>query len=85
MQQAAARQHPAAAAGLLRCEQQQHSRRRRNTGDAAASHAWRAACRQPPGRMANSKYEYTRRFELDDALLQQCWIVLRLDGKGFTR
>lgn len=37
------------------------------------------------GRMANSKYEYVKRFELDDSLLPGCWIVLRLDGKGFTK
>lgn len=36
-------------------------------------------------RMANSKYEYVKRFELDDTLLPGCWIVLRLDGKGFTK
>jgi tRNA(His) guanylyltransferase len=35
--------------------------------------------------MAGSKYEYTRRFEADDSLLQQCWIVIRIDGKGFTK
>lgn len=36
-------------------------------------------------RMANSKYEYVKKFELDDSLLPGCWIVLRLDGKGFTK
>lgn len=36
-------------------------------------------------RMANSKYEYVKRFELDDSLLPGCWIVIRLDGKGFTK
>jgi len=35
--------------------------------------------------MANSRYEYVRKFELDDTLLPGCWIVVRLDGKGFTR
>jgi len=35
--------------------------------------------------MANSKYEYVRKFELADALLPDCWIVVRVDGKGFTR
>lgn len=35
--------------------------------------------------MANSKYEYVKKFELDDSLLPGCWIVVRIDGKGFTR
>jgi len=36
-------------------------------------------------RMANSRYEYVRNFELDDKLLPGCWIVIRVDGKGFTK
>ena len=35
--------------------------------------------------MANSRFEYVKKFELDDALLPSCWIVVRLDGKGFTK
>ncbi|MEW5300981.1 MAG: hypothetical protein WDW36_003867 [Sanguina aurantia] len=35
--------------------------------------------------MANSKYEYVKGYELDDKLLPGCWIVVRLDGKGFTK
>lgn len=35
--------------------------------------------------MAKSKYEYVKAFEQPDHLLPQCWIVVRLDGKGFTR
>ncbi|KAK9811954.1 hypothetical protein WJX73_002862 [Symbiochloris irregularis] len=35
--------------------------------------------------MANSKYGYVKRFEADDAVLPECWIVVRLDGKGFTK
>lgn len=35
--------------------------------------------------MANSKFEYVKDFELDDRLLPHCWIVVRLDGKGFTK
>lgn len=35
--------------------------------------------------MANSKYEYVKGFELDDTLLPDCFIVLRIDGKGFTK
>ena len=35
--------------------------------------------------MANSKYEYVRTFELDDTLLPGCFIVIRVDGKGFTK
>lgn len=35
--------------------------------------------------MAKSAYEYVKQFELDDRLLPSCWIVVRVDGKGFTR
>ena len=35
--------------------------------------------------MACSKYEYVKQYELDDRLLPGCWIVVRLDGKGFTK
>lgn len=35
--------------------------------------------------MAKSKYEYVRLYETDDRLLPGCWIVVRLDGKGFTK
>ena len=34
---------------------------------------------------AKSKYEYVKQFEQDDALLPGCWIVVRIDGKGFTK
>ncbi|BBN13662.1 tRNA(His) guanylyltransferase [Marchantia polymorpha subsp. ruderalis] len=35
--------------------------------------------------MANSKYEYVKSFEQSDALLPHTWIVIRVDGRGFTR
>ncbi|KAI2481170.1 tRNA guanylyltransferase [Pyrenophora tritici-repentis] len=35
--------------------------------------------------MANSKYEYVRRFEKDDGLLENTWIVVRIDGRGFSK
>lgn len=35
--------------------------------------------------MANSRFEYVRKYELEDKLLPGCWIVVRLDGKGFTK
>jgi len=35
--------------------------------------------------MANSRFEYVKGFEQDDALLPGCWIVVRLDGRSFTR
>ena len=35
--------------------------------------------------MARSKYEYVKLFEADQPLLLGCWIVIRLDGKAFTR
>ncbi|KAJ4271535.1 tRNA-His guanylyltransferase [Fusarium torreyae] len=35
--------------------------------------------------MANSKFEYVRNFETTDALLPNTWIVVRVDGRGFTK
>lgn len=35
--------------------------------------------------MAKSKYEYVKTFEQDDRILPNTWIVVRLDGKNFTR
>jgi len=35
--------------------------------------------------MANSKYEYVKGFEQNDSLLPQTWIVIQVDGRGFTR
>ncbi len=29
--------------------------------------------------------EYVKEFEADDSLLPHCWIVVRIDGKGFTK
>lgn len=36
-------------------------------------------------RMACSKYEYVKNFELDDRILPNVWIVVRVDGKGFHK
>ena len=35
--------------------------------------------------MAKSKFEYVREFESPDPCLKNCWIVVRIDGKGFSR
>ncbi|KAL8419892.1 hypothetical protein RB594_002884 [Gaeumannomyces avenae] len=35
--------------------------------------------------MANSKFEYVRLFEQPDSLLPNTWVVVRLDGRGFTK
>ena len=35
--------------------------------------------------MAQSKFEYTRKFETDDKLLPNTWLVIRIDGKGFHK
>lgn len=37
--------------------------------------------------MANSKYEYVRQFEesTEHLLLKNCFIVVRVDGKGFHK
>lgn len=36
-------------------------------------------------KMAKSRYEYVKSFESDDKILQNCWIVVRVDGKGFHK
>ncbi|KAF2796509.1 Thg1-domain-containing protein [Melanomma pulvis-pyrius CBS 109.77] len=35
--------------------------------------------------MANSRYEYVRSFEQPDVLLANTWIVVRIDGRGFSK
>ena len=35
--------------------------------------------------MAKSKFEYTRKFEEELRMLPNCWIVVRIDGKGFHK
>lgn len=35
--------------------------------------------------MAKSKFEYVKQFETDDPCLQNCWLVVRIDGKSFHR
>lgn len=46
-----------------------------------------APCRKVSGGrvMAKSKFDYVRQFEIDDPLLPNCWVVVRLDGKSFHR
>jgi len=36
-------------------------------------------------RMALSRFEYVKKFERNDELLRGCWIVIRIDGKGFHK
>ncbi|XP_028824165.1 probable tRNA(His) guanylyltransferase [Denticeps clupeoides] len=36
-------------------------------------------------RMAKSKFEYVRNFEIDDTCLRNCYIVVRLDGRNFHK
>ncbi|KAK4129420.1 tRNAHis guanylyltransferase [Parathielavia appendiculata] len=35
--------------------------------------------------MANSKFEYVKQFEQPDNLLPNTWVVVRIDGRGFTK
>lgn len=35
--------------------------------------------------MAKSKFEYVKRFEKDETLLPNTWVVMRLDGRGFHK
>lgn len=34
--------------------------------------------------MANSRFEYVRKFERENILLPQTHIIIRIDGRGFT-
>lgn len=36
-------------------------------------------------KMAKSKFEYVRTFENEDKIIPNCWIVVRIDGKGFHK
>ncbi|XP_003490493.1 probable tRNA(His) guanylyltransferase [Bombus vosnesenskii] len=36
-------------------------------------------------RMAKSKFEYVKEFERDDSCLPNCWIVVRIDGRNFSK
>jgi tRNA(His) guanylyltransferase len=35
--------------------------------------------------MTHSRFEYTKQFELDDRLLPQTWLVVRVDGNSFSK
>jgi len=35
--------------------------------------------------MANSRFAYVRKFEQDDSLLPNTWMVVRIDGRSFHR
>ena len=35
--------------------------------------------------MAKSKYDYVREFEHEDNCLPNCWIVVRIDGRNFSK
>lgn len=35
--------------------------------------------------MAKSKFEYVKQFERQDRCLQNCWLVVRVDGKNFSK
>lgn len=36
-------------------------------------------------KMSKSKFEYVKSYEIEDKLLMNVWIVVRIDGKGFHR
>jgi tRNA(His) guanylyltransferase len=35
--------------------------------------------------MSKSKFEYVKEFEIQNELLKSTYIVIRIDGKGFTK
>ncbi|XP_075066251.1 putative tRNA(His) guanylyltransferase [Mixophyes fleayi] len=37
------------------------------------------------GKMAKSKFEYVKHFEVQDTCLPHCWVVVRVDGRNFHR
>lgn len=45
----------------------------------------RCICPRQARAMAHSKFEYVKQYEQDSPLLLGCWIVVRVDGKGFTK
>lgn len=49
------------------------------------SRATRAACAQNEHRLTIVRYEYVRSFEQPDVLLSNTWIVVRIDGRGFSK
>lgn len=36
-------------------------------------------------KMAKSKFEYVKNFEMEDKILPNCWIVVRVDGRNFHK
>ncbi len=35
--------------------------------------------------MAKSRFEYVKQFETFDSVLPNCFILVRIDGKGFSK
>lgn len=35
--------------------------------------------------MAQSKYDYLKQFEIEDKILPNCWVAVRVDGKNFLK
>ncbi|XP_041049749.1 probable tRNA(His) guanylyltransferase [Carcharodon carcharias] len=69
----------AIAAGLSRCN--------RKTSAVGCGFHWvmQHMRAQSHKTMAKSKFEYVRNFEADDTCLQNCWVVVRLDGRNFHK
>jgi hypothetical protein len=51
----------------------------------AQSHLARSLTFQFNDEMAGSRYAYVRNFELPDPVLPNCFMVVRIDGKGFHK
>ncbi|KAM4037711.1 putative tRNA(His) guanylyltransferase isoform 2-T2 [Anomaloglossus baeobatrachus] len=47
--------------------------------------SWSPGNFQQRRKMAKSKFEYVRDFEVQDTCLQNCWVVVRVDGRNFHR
>ena len=43
------------------------------------------AGKQLPAALTAHRFEYVRNFEQPDSLLPNTWIVVRIDGRGFTK
>ena len=52
---------------------------------AAANHSCRRRSPRHAPAMANSRFQYVKKFELSDALLPDTYLIARLDGHRFTK
>jgi hypothetical protein len=69
----------------LRCTQHSAADARSCAYRSARACAAARAGARAAATLAHSRFAYVRGFEAADALLPHTWIVVRIDGKGFTK